>query len=148
MKTRREKFLDLVSKEKDDTVEKVKERIANREMLRASGKIASNVLERLEELGWKQNKLAEVMGVSAPYINKLVRGKENFTLSTLVKLQQVLDIPILASYHKQEDNALMEFEGQEKATTAQAFIAVSYSVHVAVPIAETNQESNSYLKVC
>lgn len=101
MKANKEKFLDLVSKKKTDSSKKNKERIAKREMLRESRNIAFKVLERLDELGWKQNKLAEVMGVSPPYVNKLVKGKENFTLETLVKLQQILNIPILASYNKQ-----------------------------------------------
>ena len=105
MKTRREKFLDLVSKEKDDTVERVKARRANRAMLRASGKIASEVLERLDDLGWNQKQLAQAMDVSPQYVNKLVRGKENFTLATIVKLQQVLDIPILVSYQGQKEES-------------------------------------------
>lgn len=106
MKTRREKFLELVSKEKNNTSTKNKERIAKRAMLRASGKIAFKVLERLDELGWNQKRLAQAMEVSPQYINKLVRGKENLTLATIVKLQQVLDIPILASYQEQKKDVL------------------------------------------
>lgn len=42
------------------------------------------------------------MNVTPQYVNKIVRDKENFTLETLVKLQQILDIPILASYYEQK----------------------------------------------
>ena len=105
MKTRREKFLELVSKEKNNTSIKNKERIAKRAMLREFRNIALKVLERLDDLGWNQKQLAQAMDVSPQYVNKLVRGKENFTLATIVKLQQVLDIPILVSYQGQKEES-------------------------------------------
>jgi hypothetical protein len=37
--------------------------------------------------------------VSPQHINKIVKGQENLTLETQIKLQTVLDIPILASYY-------------------------------------------------
>lgn len=112
MKTNKKAFLDLVSKEENNTAKKNKERIAQRAMLRASRTIALQILERLEEWGWSQKKLAEVLKVSPPYVNKMVKGKENFTLETLVKLQQVLKIPILASY--QEENPTPSIKLKEK----------------------------------
>ena len=105
MKTNRERFLELVSKEPNQTAQRNKERIAQRAMLRASSRIAFKVLERLDELDWTQEKLAEAMEVSPQSIHKMVKGKENLTLETLVKLQQVLDIPILASDQKDSKNA-------------------------------------------
>lgn len=115
MKTTRERFLELVSKEPDDTAEKNRERIRNRAMYRASRDIAFKVLTRLDELGWTQKHLAEKMNVTPQYVNKIVRGKENFTLETLVKLQQILDIPILASYYEQQEEATPEAEEEEAA---------------------------------
>jgi transcriptional regulator with XRE-family HTH domain len=150
MKTNKEKFLDLVSKEKTDSSKKNKERIAKRAMLRESRNIAFKVLERLDELGWKQNKLAEVMEVSAPYVNKLVKGKENFTLETLLKLQKVLNIPILASYYEQNKEALIEFVGEEKPAITQAFIAVDYNININVNLEanKTIKPPTNYLKAC
>ena len=93
MKTNREKFLALVSDEKDTyTLEKIKWRIANRQWLWVSQDIALDILEKLDVLGWTQKDLAEKMGVSPQYVNKLVRGSENLTLETIVKLQTILDI--------------------------------------------------------
>jgi len=47
-------------------------------------------------------------------ISKIVSGRENMTISTLVRLQQILDIPILASYFEnqpeQPDEILFELE--------------------------------------
>ena len=105
MKTNREKFLELISEKDTYTEEKHNWRIANREWLRVSQRIAFDILEQLDALGWTQKTLAEKMSVSPQYINKIVRGNENLTLETQVKLQQVLDIPILASYLKKEPKA-------------------------------------------
>lgn len=101
MKTNREKFLELVSDVDIKTEEKNNWLIANRQWLRVSQDIAFDILEKLEDLNWTQKDLAEKMGVSPQYINKIVKGSENFTLESLVKLQAILDIPILASYFKQ-----------------------------------------------
>lgn len=103
MKTNRENFLALVSDEKDTyTLEKNQWRIANRQWLRVSYDIAFDILEKLDDLGWTQKDLAEKMGVSPQYVNKLVRGSENLTLETIVKLQTILDMPILANYFKEK----------------------------------------------
>ncbi|QEK51881.1 helix-turn-helix domain-containing protein [Pedobacter aquae] len=96
--TTREKFNQLVSKEKTDTIERNKARIKNRQMLKESQRIALKVLLKLDELGWTQKDLAAKMEVSPQYINKVVKGQENITLETQIKLQSLLDIPILASY--------------------------------------------------
>lgn len=102
MKTNKEKFKSLVSKEKSDTLIKNSERIKNRARLRESQDIALKVLAKLDELNWSQKRLAEELSVSPQQISKIVKGRENLTLETQVKLQQVLDIPILASYYEQQ----------------------------------------------
>jgi plasmid maintenance system antidote protein VapI len=104
MKSNREKFLALVSEIDTKTEEKSNWRIANRQWLYVSQDIAFDILERLDELGWTQKVLADKMGVSPQYVNKLVKGSENLTLETLVKLQEILDIPLLANYFKTKQN--------------------------------------------
>lgn len=99
--TNKEKFLRLVSEEETDTLAKSRERVRNRAMLRESQQIALKVMERLEELGWTQKELAGRLEVSPQQVTKIISGKENMTLETLVKLQDVLEIPILASYFAQ-----------------------------------------------
>ena len=94
MKTNKEKFLDLVSEEKTGTIERNRERIKNRKRLRESQAIAIKVLKKLEEPGWSQRRLASEMGVTPQQITKIVKGKENLTLDTIVKLQEILNIPI------------------------------------------------------
>ena len=98
--TNKEKFLALVSDEKTDTLARNKERIRNRAMLHESQQIAIKVLMKLDELGWTQKDLAKEMGVSPQQITKIVSGKENLTIETQIKLQNILNIPILASYYE------------------------------------------------
>jgi transcriptional regulator with XRE-family HTH domain len=94
----KEKFISLVSTEMTNTVAKNRDRIKNRAMLRESQSIALKVLEKLEEIRWSQRKLAKEMGVTPQQITKIVKGQENLTLETQIKLQSILKIPILASY--------------------------------------------------
>jgi len=97
----KEKFLALVSDEKSNTVERSKERIKNRAMLKESQIIALKVLQKLDYLKWSQADLAREMWVSPQQISKIVCGKENLTIETQIKLQNILDIPILASYYEE-----------------------------------------------
>lgn len=103
MKTNKENFKNLVSKEKTDTLSNNRDRIKNRARLRESQDIALKVLTKLDELNWSQKKLAEELGVSPQQISKIVKGRENLTLETQIKLQDVLDIPILASYYERQE---------------------------------------------
>lgn len=98
--TNKEKFLELVSDKETDTLKRNRARIQKRNMLRESQYIALKILNRLDELGWTQKKLAEQIGVTPQQINKIVKGKENLTLETQTKLQAVLEIPILASFYE------------------------------------------------
>jgi transcriptional regulator with XRE-family HTH domain len=99
----KEKFLLLVSEENDEkTITELKQRIKNRAMLRESQQIAIKVLMKLDQLKWSQKDLANAMEVSPQQISKIVSGKENLTIETQVKLQNVLDIPILASYYEKK----------------------------------------------
>ena len=106
--TNKEKFLQLVSVEDTKTLAEIKKRIKNRAMLRESQKIALKVLLKLDELNWSQKDLAKEMNVSPQQINKIVSGKENLTLETLSKLQNILDIPVLASYFDKPKNLIIE----------------------------------------
>ncbi len=98
--TNKQKFQQLVSEKDTKTQEEIKFRVQNREVLRESQGIALKVLLRLDELGWSQRDLAREMEVSPQQISKIVKGKENLTILTQLKLQTILNIPILASYYE------------------------------------------------
>jgi transcriptional regulator with XRE-family HTH domain len=97
-----EKFLKLVSEKDTETLKDVAYRVKNREMLRESQRIALKVLAKLDELGWTQKRLAEEMQVRPQQITKIVSGKENLTIETQVKLQRILNIPILAGFLEED----------------------------------------------
>lgn len=115
-----EKFTALVSSEKTNTVAKNRDRIKNRAMLRESQNIALKVLDRLDELHWTQKKLAKELDVSPQQVSKIVKGQENLTLETQIKLQDILDIPILASYFEKNKG---KSTPEVVITTTEKFIA-------------------------
>lgn len=104
----KDKFLNLVSKEPSNTLQNLKERKKNRAMLRESQSIAFKVLMRLETLKWTQKKLAEKLEVTPQQVSKIISGKENLTLETLVKLQNVLEIPLLVTSIERAFDEIME----------------------------------------
>lgn len=101
--TNKEKFLKIVSAEASNAMAEVKQRKIKRAMLRESQKIALKVLTKLDELGWTQKDLAQEMNVSPQQISKIVSGTQNLTIETQIKLQEILDIPVLASYYEKEE---------------------------------------------
>ncbi len=101
--TNKEKFLQLVSPNDKGTRESVVFRKENRLWLRESQRIAVKVLLALKEQNLSQKDLAEKMTVSPQYVNKLVKGKENLTLDTITKLQEILQITILVTADKKKE---------------------------------------------
>ncbi len=103
--TNKENFLKLVSRQNSETEKDILLHQKNKSWLRESKRIAVKVLLALKEQNMTQKELAEKMGVSPQYINKLVKGKENLTLDTITKLQNILQIAILTSANKlREEN--------------------------------------------
>ena len=94
------KFLELIDPETSEFQIENEFRVNQREMLIHSQQIAMMVLHKLKDLQWTQKELAFKLGVSPQQVSKIVSGKENMTLETIVKLQQVLNISILVPYVK------------------------------------------------
>lgn len=130
--TNKNKFLKLVSGEDTKTLAEVKERVKNRAMLRESQHIAIKVLMKLDELAWSQKDLAREMEVFPQQITKILSGKENLTIETQIKLQNILNIPILASYYENKMNDV-----------GKSIVIIEKRVEKIV--AQTNQLSNNYL---
>lgn len=93
--TVKDTFLGLVSKEETKTIDRAKARLAQKGFLKLSKMISIKILARLDELGWKQVDLAKRMGVTPQQVNKWIKGKENFTLETLVKISDILGIELI-----------------------------------------------------
>jgi transcriptional regulator with XRE-family HTH domain len=104
--TNKEKFLQLVDHHDSTLMEKVKYRVDNNYWIRQSQTIVIKAFVRINELGWSQKQLAQELKVSPQYVSKLLSGQENMTLETIVKLQTLLDIPLLATYNETKVNEL------------------------------------------
>ncbi|MDR0834939.1 MAG: helix-turn-helix transcriptional regulator [Candidatus Symbiothrix sp.] len=94
--TTKEKFMTLVSPANEETMREMHFRQENKTWLRKSKRIALKVLLALREQGINQKELAEKMQVSPQYISKLLKGNENLTLETLTKLEDILNLKLLA----------------------------------------------------
>lgn len=64
-----------------------------------SFRIVDRIHDILEEKGLKQKDLAKRMGKSEAEISKWMRGTHNFTIDTLVAIEEALKAPILQVYH-------------------------------------------------
>lgn len=112
----KQKFLELVTEKDTSVIKEIKWRKDNRDMLRESQNIAFKVLIRLDELKWSQKDLAKAMDVSPQQVNKIVKGKENLTIETQIKIQTILNIPLLASFIEKQQLAkknIVRFDKKE-----------------------------------
>lgn len=95
------KFLDLVSKKESGWLEKAKWQEENEDWLDVSFNIAVRVASTLNAnkkaniYPKSQVELAEAMGCSAQYVNKLLRGQENLQIETICKVQRILGIKLI-----------------------------------------------------
>lgn len=99
MGTTKENIDKIVSGQKSSWLDDAKARKANAKWTKRSFEIALRILREIraqkESRGMTQKKLAAMMGVTPQYINKVVKGKENLTLETIAKIEQVLGITLI-----------------------------------------------------
>jgi transcriptional regulator with XRE-family HTH domain len=99
MGTTLENINKIASKEISSWKKEATERRENIAWTNRSFKIAVRILREIRAQkplnGMTQKKLAEQMGVTPQYINKVVKGKENLTLETISKIESVLGITLL-----------------------------------------------------
>ena len=83
-------------KTQSNYLQNAKFRIENKKWLSYSSNIALRVLAALEESEqMTQKALAETIGVSPQYINKVLKGQENLSLQTIAKLSEALNIELI-----------------------------------------------------
>ena len=87
-------------------LKKPKKRRKNSSWQRKSQGVASCVLTRLKEQNIQQKELAEALDVSPQQLNKIVKGRENLTLQTFTKLEQVLCISLFEISRKHALNGV------------------------------------------
>lgn len=91
-----DKKLNALAKPVSEKItDEAKWRRVNKEWLSKSFDIALGVLSAMKAKGWNQKKLAAEMNVSTQQVSKIVKGKENFTLQTIAKLERVLNVNLI-----------------------------------------------------
>jgi transcriptional regulator with XRE-family HTH domain len=95
MKPNIEIYERLISDRKSGWHKDARERYTNRTRNDKAFNIALKLLKYQEANNLNQNELAEKIGVSKQYINRILQGKENLTLRTIGKIEQALKISII-----------------------------------------------------
>ena len=69
---------------------------ANKYWMDKSALIAVKILSAIRNQSVTQKKLAEDIGVTPQYINKVLKGRENLTLATISRLERALSISLIS----------------------------------------------------
>ena len=89
------KLNSVVSTEKSQWFEQAQYREDNYKDIKKAQKIALLVLRTIRARKMSQVALAEKMNTTPQLVNKWLKGKENFTLSTIEKLEEALGIQLM-----------------------------------------------------
>ncbi|MBR5728317.1 MAG: helix-turn-helix transcriptional regulator [Muribaculaceae bacterium] len=73
-----------------------------RERVSLSFQIVDRIYEILVERNLRQKDLAIMLGKSEAEISKWMRGTHNFTIDTVVAIEEALQAPVLQVYHEIE----------------------------------------------
>lgn len=142
----KQKFLSLVTDTDTSIITDAKNRVKNRAMLEESQAIALKVLVKLDELHWSQKDLAQKMEVSPQQVNKILSGTQNLTIETQIKLQTVLNIPILASYYEQKSKAQKSTSIKFKKAQTIALSNSSNTYQSSCKVVAIKQKSVNYIQ--
>lgn len=88
----------------------------NREWLLISQQIALAIFFFLQEERISQKELAERMGVSPTYVGKLLKGKENLTLETIVKVQKAIGHQLISTCKPYSTTAILKISPKVEPT--------------------------------
>ncbi|MCH4896102.1 XRE family transcriptional regulator [Marinilabiliaceae bacterium JC040] len=91
----KEKLLEIISDRKSNWLEYAKFQQENANWLEKSAKIAIVILRHLRKNNISQIELAKRLNVSAQYVNKILKGRENLSLETISKLESALNIDLI-----------------------------------------------------
>ncbi len=54
------------------------------------------IIKKRTKLGYSQNKLAQLVGISQPFMNEIEKGRKKPSLDILLRLCEVLNLELLA----------------------------------------------------
>ena len=103
MKANIDKFESLVSPVQSGWQAKAEERIQNKVWKDKAFDIALRVIRHIRANKISQVRLADEMGVTPQYINKILQGKENMTLETICRIESALGISLIEVVYSQTE---------------------------------------------
>jgi len=92
----KEKIRKHVSEEPSSWIEQADKYEVDKDWLDKSALIALKILRTIRSQSITQKELAESIGVTPQYINKVVKGRENLTLETICKIERSLGISLIS----------------------------------------------------
>lgn len=92
----KEKLEKYISQEPSNWMEQADFYEKNKGWLDKSALIAIKILSTLRNQSITQKDLAEGIGVTPQYINKVVKGSENLSLETICKIERALGISLIS----------------------------------------------------
>ena len=104
----KDKIRRLIVNEPSNWMDQVEYYEKNRAWLDKSAEIAVRILSTLRKLSLSQKDLADMIGVSPQYVNKVVRGQENLSLETICKIEKALQVS-LAEVPANEDKQVISW---------------------------------------
>lgn len=99
----RNKLESMAKPRPTENITRSRERSENREWMRMSQDIALGIHRHLRLTNTTQKEFAERMGVSPAYVGKLLKGRENLTLETIWKIQELLGLTFFLSPFRYRD---------------------------------------------
>lgn len=90
----KQKLFDQSIKD-DKWLAEAKERQENEAWLNVSSAIALRILAWLRKNKMTQKELSQQLGYSPQYVNTIVKGSENLTLETIVKIEKIMGIKLI-----------------------------------------------------
>jgi transcriptional regulator with XRE-family HTH domain len=90
------KVNDLISDDPSGWLEDADYYDANKYWMDKSALIAVKVLSAIRNQAVTQKELAEAIGVTPQYINKVLKGRENLSLATISKIERSLSISLIS----------------------------------------------------
>jgi transcriptional regulator with XRE-family HTH domain len=103
----KEKLDKIASKEPSKWMQNAEWRIANKAWLNKSAKIAIKILRAIRKQEISQIELSKRLNVSPQQVSKIVKGRENLTLETISKIEEVLGVSLI---EVPEFQAVVQFE--------------------------------------
>jgi len=98
MQTREEilrKLESVTAGESSKWKDRAARKAENPKALEKSRIISINILVRLRKLGMSQKDLAEKLQVTPQTVNSWVKGTTNFTIDTIVRIEEVLEVELI-----------------------------------------------------